>query len=1000
MYLECPELLAVSVINDILQSNDIKDIKLKNNVYISFQNMLNKHYHDVNIFDMKCFTKKPMSQNLEEITFSREYKDCVKEYYHLLQQSNCETLRKFGKIMNTLPHEKKSARFLLKLKSVLSRQKGGKVIINGNNTTVVPNGYEPIQGVGLKGAVSSFLKNIVNYDKPGEFDDSTKNLFRMLHTLYSNNMNIFVIVMSKIMNKLYGTKFQFIQKSQIEDQPQTNEKQNQTEKNKINQNNKKQIQTEQIQTEKNKINQNNKKQIQTEQIQTEKNKINQNKSNFKNKQFQTNKIKQDGGSKLKNYYDTLKNQLEEKRNKEFHTECVEKYITKGEILILEMIMKEIKKTDERDAEKKIEQFEKQRIMSNIVFSKPRKNKLIEEKKKLQTGGDSKMDKLDQKNFDIIDREYGPWADNVVKELDDFVTKLNKNPGFQELKNLISPDSIDSAIGTMGTLMSSALAAPALYMNMASGVMNTFGSEMNNTFSPSGVSLSMEMNKMANKIDFYKENLEAFRKVVAELLMCMNILDAEVGFEKLKKIKKVIQEAYKDIKCPTVAVKRWSFFSTKKTPKKTKDDNLENELTRILNRKLGESLSPVEQKLDILVFLYENSSNMLEIINGIDKNNSNQMKQALVNLNKSMESLKNYLENNKPKLEPNKKQGQKGGGGGGRLGESLAKAFFDTVEKFKKITREELMNEILEYNEIEKVEEIKMESQNVTTHYRCIFKDGDIYEFENLTDNSHYLFTCDYSKIVNTTREDRNAIDIISQFKEEDQLKTVIICFNYGGNPGGEFVKYEGGEFVLNPIRPGVVENNQCSLNYSMIISSIISNWLETDKTQLNNIIKKWGFIEPLYHSSSKERFKTLQGKNYYNKKFDIGNMVYSIFNSYNDSWYIKNQVFTKNNTFKTNLIFTIIPNIIEENLEEGNQCIDARTFNKTLEVNPDYYFYGIFSAIITALFSADVNKCETVLISPISKPDILGRDETMNLFYNSYLKYCKFKYLQKIIISN
>ena len=79
------------------------------------------------------------------------------------------------------------------LKKFGKPKKGGKVIINGTTTTEVGDDHN-IQGVGIKGAISSFLKNIINYENPGEFDDSTQNLFRMLHTLYSNNMNIFVIL--------------------------------------------------------------------------------------------------------------------------------------------------------------------------------------------------------------------------------------------------------------------------------------------------------------------------------------------------------------------------------------------------------------------------------------------------------------------------------------------------------------------------------------------------------------------------------------------------------------------------------------------------------------------------------------------------------------------------------------------------------------------------------------------------------------------------------------
>jgi hypothetical protein len=149
----------------------------------------------------------------------------VDKFYALLELSEPRILKKFGEVMETLPHDKRSAIFLLKLKILMRThlsqklQKGGrkatkKVVVSGNNMLLVDDTdteYTKIQGTGLSGAIASFFKNTINSENPGELDDATKNLFRLMHTFYANNMNMFVIVVSKIMNHLYGTDFKFVQ---------------------------------------------------------------------------------------------------------------------------------------------------------------------------------------------------------------------------------------------------------------------------------------------------------------------------------------------------------------------------------------------------------------------------------------------------------------------------------------------------------------------------------------------------------------------------------------------------------------------------------------------------------------------------------------------------------------------------------------------------------------------------------------------------------------------
>jgi len=233
LYKTTPEILVVEIINDLLAKED----KLNHMIYISFQNMLNQNYETMMsiIYSLKqnakeamsfsqCFTKKDLP-DLTKIKLSENFKSCVDKFYALLELSEPRILKKFGEVMETLPHDKRSAIFLLKLKILMRThlsqklQKGGrkatkKVVVSGNNMLLVDDTdteYTKIQGTGLSGAIASFFKNTINSENPGELDDATKNLFRLMHTFYANNMNMFVIVISKIMNHLYGTDFKFVQ---------------------------------------------------------------------------------------------------------------------------------------------------------------------------------------------------------------------------------------------------------------------------------------------------------------------------------------------------------------------------------------------------------------------------------------------------------------------------------------------------------------------------------------------------------------------------------------------------------------------------------------------------------------------------------------------------------------------------------------------------------------------------------------------------------------------
>ena len=610
-YLKCHELLAVDVINDILDS------ELKKYIYISFQNILNKHYDVImdiaNEFKLKnCFSKKTMSQDLDKITFSSEFKSCVEKFYRLLQKSDCETLIIFGKLMNTVPHEKKSAAFLIKLRKLIqTKQKGGKVIINGATTTQVDDGI--IQGMGIKGAVSSFLKNIVDYENPGKFDASTQNLFRMLHTLYSSNMNIFVIVMAKIMKQLYGTSFQYANGKD-----------------------------EEFKMDHYEPKQNARKAINDA-----------DKNNYGEKIF-TQVTPSKGG-----YYKTLEKMMSEKKEK--NKESVEELINRGERRILELIMKETEKNED------IEKMEDYRIKAMIALSKPNKSRIEELIKTKQSGGN--MIQTDNANFEIIYEKYGPWADKIINDLNKFVVELNNNPGFISLSNKFQLSSIDGAVETLGNMISEALIAPTIYMDMATGVMSVFNDNFNSAIQSSNDETESQNKKIVDKFHFYEKNINEFVDVLVDIISKLNIPD-DPEFEEYKKKQEKITDQTSGVSSSSSS----SSFSSKKPSEKplykipenpqeveptgpktlknlidTKRSEYESKVYDILNRKPGH-LPPEEKRLSILLHLYDLSSKIKKDIEETQGDQGDQGETALqVNIienmpkiTKSMEDLKTYL----------------------------------------------------------------------------------------------------------------------------------------------------------------------------------------------------------------------------------------------------------------------------------------------------------------------------------------------------------------------
>jgi hypothetical protein len=149
----------------------------KKYIYISFQNILNNHYDTVfeiiysfkditlkDVKEFKVFQVKEMPQDLEKITFSNKYKQAVDKFYKLLSENSCD---KFCDLLDTLPHEKKSAIFLLKLKLRCRKMIGGGITDIDDDDV------------------------IENAKKKGM---TTRNMMRILYAFYASTMDVFIIL--------------------------------------------------------------------------------------------------------------------------------------------------------------------------------------------------------------------------------------------------------------------------------------------------------------------------------------------------------------------------------------------------------------------------------------------------------------------------------------------------------------------------------------------------------------------------------------------------------------------------------------------------------------------------------------------------------------------------------------------------------------------------------------------------------------------------------------
>uniref|UniRef100_A0A6C0HT87 Uncharacterized protein n=1 Tax=viral metagenome TaxID=1070528 RepID=A0A6C0HT87_9ZZZZ len=174
----------LDVIQIILHSSE------NNCIFISFQNILNNHY--IAVFNIiysfkgltlkeakkfKGFEIKEMPQDLEKIKFSEKYKNLVVLFYEMLMK-NPESHDEFVKLLDTLPHNKACAIFILKLKLGMKKMKGG---------TTKPS-Y----------AYMFDNENTMIYTRDN-YGPATQNLLRLFNTLYTVGLDTLILTASSIL---------------------------------------------------------------------------------------------------------------------------------------------------------------------------------------------------------------------------------------------------------------------------------------------------------------------------------------------------------------------------------------------------------------------------------------------------------------------------------------------------------------------------------------------------------------------------------------------------------------------------------------------------------------------------------------------------------------------------------------------------------------------------------------------------------------------------------
>lgn len=192
------------------------------------------------------------------------------------------------------------------------------------------------------------------------------------------------------------------------------------------------------------------------------------------------------------------------------------------------------------------------------------------------------------------------------------------------------------------------------------------------------------------------------------------------------------------------------------------------------------------------------------------------------------------------------------------------------------------------------------------------------------------------------------------WKEDRDRKIGIVVAGNSGRPGGN-IRNTDGSFSKRSLKT----------TYSTQDEAVVSNWLlssgdDSDaNAQFARISFAWGLIDPEGEDTS-----TIQGVDY----------TKALPHEYGDAWYVKDVIVSNQDEkvmtdekYIANLIFCAGPNAKLPGTSKKSSSM-RRTYNSKCSNSrsSDHFFESQMMAVYASLVSADINKCEYVVVPHIS----------------------------------
>lgn len=200
-------------------------------IFVSFQNILNNHYEKVKTIirsfngitlkqlkDFNVFEKKEMPQELSEIKFSEKYKKMVVLFYEFLLK-NPKYESDFVKLLETLPHNKESAIFIMKIKLMMKKKlKGGavnKVDLSVNKVVPKPTLVNKLTDLNNDltnvGNISNKLDSTGMIDGAKNLGMGGRDIILGMNAAYTTSMTAFITLYRSLLKVFLGATFSLAQ---------------------------------------------------------------------------------------------------------------------------------------------------------------------------------------------------------------------------------------------------------------------------------------------------------------------------------------------------------------------------------------------------------------------------------------------------------------------------------------------------------------------------------------------------------------------------------------------------------------------------------------------------------------------------------------------------------------------------------------------------------------------------------------------------------------------